>query len=103
MKVTLLKAGTFEVMLVHLACLFDSKNNTMLFVNGNIFQRTSATFVSCIFGIFAALLILLNIMQYLRICAFRCVYLCYICGLTIINKKARLWTLQITSKAPVQA
>jgi len=42
---TLLKAGTFEVMLVHLACLFDSKNNTMLFVNGSIFQRTSATLV----------------------------------------------------------
>jgi len=45
---TLLKAGTFEVMLVHLACLFDSKNNTMLFVNGNIFQRTSASLVRCL-------------------------------------------------------
>jgi len=44
-QMTLLKAGTFEVMLVHLACLFDSKNNTMLFVNGSIFQRTSATLV----------------------------------------------------------
>ena len=46
LQVTLLKAGTFEVMMVHLACLFDSKNNTMLFVNGSIFQRTPATFVS---------------------------------------------------------
>ena len=45
-QVTLLKAGTFEVMLVHLACLFDSKNNTMLFVNGSIFQRSSTSLVS---------------------------------------------------------
>jgi len=44
-QVTLLKAGTFEVMLVHLACLFDCKNNTMLFVNGNIYQRTANTLV----------------------------------------------------------
>jgi len=44
-QVTLLKAGTFEMMLVHLACLFDSKNNTMLFVNGSIFQRTANTLV----------------------------------------------------------
>ena len=46
---TLLKAGTFEVMLLHLACLFDSKNNTMLFVDGSIFQRSSANFVSYVY------------------------------------------------------
>jgi nuclear receptor subfamily 1 group D member 3 len=40
-QVTLLKAGTFEVMLVHLACLFDAKSNTMLFTSGKIFQRTA--------------------------------------------------------------
>ena len=33
-------------MLIHLACLFDSKNNIMLFVNGTIFQRTSTSLVS---------------------------------------------------------
>ena len=40
-QVTLLKAGTFEVVLVHLSCLFDTATNTMLFTNGKIFQRTS--------------------------------------------------------------
>jgi len=39
-QVTLLKAGTFEVMLVHLACLFDNKSNTMLFTSGKILKRT---------------------------------------------------------------
>jgi nuclear receptor subfamily 1 group D protein 3 len=42
-QVTLLKAGTFEVMLVQLSCLFDAKSNTMLFVKGKIFCRTSAS------------------------------------------------------------
>ena len=37
------QAGTFEVLLVHLACLFDSKTNTMLFMNGKLFKRVSLT------------------------------------------------------------
>ena len=47
-QVTLLKAGTFEVMLVHLACLFDAKSNTMLFTNGKIFRRTTLSVGKCL-------------------------------------------------------
>ncbi|XP_014672587.1 PREDICTED: nuclear hormone receptor E75-like [Priapulus caudatus] len=38
-QVTLLKAGVFEVLLVRLACMFDSQTNTMLFINGQVFRR----------------------------------------------------------------
>ncbi|CAH1789845.1 unnamed protein product [Owenia fusiformis] len=38
-QVTLLKAGTFEVLLFHLTCLFDSKTNTMMFHDGRLFKR----------------------------------------------------------------
>lgn len=40
----LLQAGTFEVLLIHLACLFDSTSNTMMFANGKFYKR--ATMVS---------------------------------------------------------
>ncbi|KAK6166770.1 hypothetical protein SNE40_023392 [Patella caerulea] len=43
-QVTLLKAGTFEVLLVRLACLFDPDTNTLMFTSGRLFRRqTSAT------------------------------------------------------------
>ncbi len=35
------QAGTFEVLLVHLACLFDNQTNTMLFTNGKLYKRVS--------------------------------------------------------------
>lgn len=38
-QVTLLKAGTFEVLLIHLACLFDSQTNTMMFTNGCLYRK----------------------------------------------------------------
>lgn len=41
-QVTLLKAGTFEVLLLHLACLFDSYSNTMLFTNGMLYKRPAS-------------------------------------------------------------
>ncbi|XP_076459037.1 uncharacterized protein LOC143292539 [Babylonia areolata] len=42
-QVTLLKAGTFEVLLVRLACLFDPESNTMMFTGGKLFRRQSST------------------------------------------------------------
>jgi len=38
-QVTLLKAGVFEVLLVRLACMFDSQTNTMLCLNGQVLKR----------------------------------------------------------------
>ncbi|XP_064646032.1 uncharacterized protein LOC135499282 [Lineus longissimus] len=38
-QVTLLKAGTFEVLLLRLACMFDTQTNTMLFSNGKLYKR----------------------------------------------------------------
>lgn len=38
-QVTLLKAATFEVLLVRMACLFDTESNTMMFANGKLFRR----------------------------------------------------------------
>ena len=38
-QVTLLKAATFEVLLVRNACLFDVENGTMMFTCGKLFQR----------------------------------------------------------------
>ncbi|XP_052237531.1 uncharacterized protein LOC127848901 isoform X1 [Dreissena polymorpha] len=38
-QITLLKAATFEVLLVRLACLFDTESNTMMFANGKLFRR----------------------------------------------------------------
>ncbi|XP_074654240.1 uncharacterized protein LOC141908209 isoform X2 [Tubulanus polymorphus] len=40
-QVVLLKAGTFEVLLLRLACLFDAQTNTMLFTNGKLYKRPS--------------------------------------------------------------
>jgi len=40
--VVLLQAGTFEVLLLHLACLFDSYSNTMLFTNGMLYKRPAS-------------------------------------------------------------
>nr|ATY36241.1 ecdysone-inducible protein E75 [Laodelphax striatellus] len=40
-QVTLLKAGVFEVLLVRLACMFDSQNNSMICLNGQILKRES--------------------------------------------------------------
>ncbi|KAL8587714.1 hypothetical protein ACOMHN_020932 [Nucella lapillus] len=42
-QVTLLKAGTFEILLVRLACLFDPESNTMMFTGGKLFRRHPAT------------------------------------------------------------
>lgn len=42
-QVTLLKAGTFEVLLVRLACLFDPNSNTMMFTGGKLFKRQPST------------------------------------------------------------
>ncbi|KAI8776090.1 mucin-12 isoform X2 [Biomphalaria glabrata] len=42
-QVTLLKAGTFEVLLVRLACLFDPVSNTMMFTGGKLFRRQTST------------------------------------------------------------
>ncbi|KAK3082888.1 hypothetical protein FSP39_008096 [Pinctada imbricata] len=38
-QVTLLKAATFEVLLVRFACLFDPETNTMMFADGKLFKR----------------------------------------------------------------
>nr|CAG4650830.1 EOG090X036X [Simocephalus serrulatus] len=38
-KVTLLKPGVFEVLLVRLAAMFDSQSNTMLCLNGQLLRR----------------------------------------------------------------
>lgn len=38
-QVTLLKAATFEVLLVRNACLFDTENGTMMFTCGKLFKR----------------------------------------------------------------
>lgn len=40
-QVTLLKAGVFEVLLVRLACMFDSQNNSMICLNGEVLVRES--------------------------------------------------------------
>nr|WDQ26780.1 ecdysone-inducible protein 75 [Sogatella furcifera] len=40
-QVTLLKAGVFEVLLVRLACMFDSQTNSMICLNGQILKRES--------------------------------------------------------------
>ena len=40
-QVTLLKAGVFEVLLVRLACLFDSESNSMVCLNGQVLKRES--------------------------------------------------------------
>lgn len=39
-KVTLLKAGTVEVLFVQMSCLFDSKTSTMIFTNGQLYKRS---------------------------------------------------------------
>ncbi|KAL4217416.1 Ligand binding domain protein [Mactra antiquata] len=41
-QVTLLKAATFEVLLVRMACMFDSESNTMMFANGKLFRRQTS-------------------------------------------------------------
>lgn len=38
-QVVLLKAATFEVLLVRMACLFDTTSSTMMFTNGKLFRR----------------------------------------------------------------
>jgi len=38
-QVTLLKAGVFEVLLVRLACMFDSQTNSMICLNGLVLRR----------------------------------------------------------------
>ncbi|KAL1140281.1 hypothetical protein AAG570_000213 [Ranatra chinensis] len=40
-QVTLLKAGVFEVLLVRLACMFDTHNNSMICLNGQVLKRES--------------------------------------------------------------
>lgn len=40
-QVTLLKAGVFEVLLVRLACMFDSETNSMICLNGQVLKRDS--------------------------------------------------------------
>ncbi|KAL1450907.1 hypothetical protein WDU94_003218 [Cyamophila willieti] len=40
-QVTLLKAGVFEVLLVRLACMFDSQTNSMICLNGEVLCRDS--------------------------------------------------------------
>nr|QKY88968.1 ecdysone-induced protein 75 isform C [Locusta migratoria] len=40
-QVTLLKAGVFEVLLVRLACLFDSATNSMVCLDGQMLKRES--------------------------------------------------------------
>ncbi|XP_063226152.1 ecdysone-inducible protein E75 isoform X3 [Bacillus rossius redtenbacheri] len=40
-QVTLLKAGVFEVLLVRLACMFDSQTNSMICLNGQVLKRES--------------------------------------------------------------
>ena len=36
---SLLQAATFEVLLVRMACLFDTNSSTMMFTNGKLFRR----------------------------------------------------------------
>ena len=36
---SLSQAGTFEVLLVHLAPLFNSTNHTMMFANGKLYKK----------------------------------------------------------------
>nr|UZM28234.1 ecdysone induced protein 75 [Henosepilachna vigintioctomaculata] len=40
-QVTLLKAGVFEVLLVRLACMFDSQTSSMICLNGQLLKRDS--------------------------------------------------------------
>lgn len=40
-QVTLLKAGVFEVLLVRLACMFDSQTSSMICLNGQVLKRDS--------------------------------------------------------------
>nr|WIM36146.1 ecdysone-induced protein 75 [Pyrrhocoris apterus] len=40
-QVTLLKAGVFEVLLVRLACMFDTHNNSMICLNGQVLKKDS--------------------------------------------------------------
>ncbi|GFR21903.1 nuclear hormone receptor E75 [Trichonephila clavata] len=40
-QVTLLKAGVFEVLLVRLACMFDSQANSLICLNGQVLRRES--------------------------------------------------------------
>lgn len=40
-QVTLLKAGVFEVLLVRLACMFDSRSSSMVCLNGQVLLRES--------------------------------------------------------------
>ncbi|XP_031350073.1 ecdysone-inducible protein E75 isoform X3 [Photinus pyralis] len=40
-QVTLLKAGVFEVLLVRLACMFDSQTSSMICLNGQVLKRES--------------------------------------------------------------
>lgn len=40
-QVTLLKAGVFEVLLVRLACMFDSQTASMICLNGQVLKRDS--------------------------------------------------------------
>ncbi|GBL94347.1 Nuclear hormone receptor E75 [Araneus ventricosus] len=40
-QVTLLKAGVFEVLLVRLACMFDSHANSLICLNGQVLRRES--------------------------------------------------------------
>ncbi|WAR09967.1 E75-like protein [Mya arenaria] len=41
-QIVLLKAATFEVMLVRMACLFDMESNTMMFAHGKLFRRQTS-------------------------------------------------------------
>ncbi|KYB25584.1 Ecdysone-induced protein 75B, isoforms C/D-like Protein [Tribolium castaneum] len=40
-QVTLLKAGVFEVLLVRLACMFDTQTSSMICLNGQVLKRDS--------------------------------------------------------------
>lgn len=40
-QITLLKAGVFEVLLVRLACMFDSQANSLICLNGQVLHRES--------------------------------------------------------------
>lgn len=40
-QVTLLKAGVFEVLLVRLACMFDTRSSSMVCLNGQVLLRES--------------------------------------------------------------
>lgn len=46
-QITLLKAGTFEVLLVRLASLFDSESNTILFTSGKLRKRKQSHINGC--------------------------------------------------------